>query len=275
MLRRSIEPGQFTPENCPRNPVDFVHAYQGVDHLERVWGTDFLLRFFNALERRHRFVDNVKPTIKVAWYGLRHGWIPKRELINLIVFLKRAGLPTRALAEALLSDDDLDDSLASSFSDREWRQLVIDTLASHRGEIHAAIQALSTEDRKALHNGPPVAIGTDDELPADGEPETAGLFHESRETHAARERLALPGVTHVVFGHTHRPIPDGLDGHHFNTGSWIPHLNLDSPEVAAKIAKSGLTLELLDDTDHYKLDLRAVRIVPGVGESKVELISAD
>ena len=82
-------------------------------------------------------------------------------------------------------------------------------------------------------------------------------------------------MTHVVFGHTHRPIPDGLDGHHFNTGSWIPHLNLDSPEVAAKIAKSGLTLELLDDTDHYKLDLRAVRIVPGVGESKVELISAD
>ena len=265
---------QFTPENCPRDPVDFVHVHGGVERLERVWGTDFLLRFFNDLERTHHFVDNVKPTIKVAWHGLRHGWIPKKELIRLLVFLKRAGIPAKALGGAVLSAGELDESLVSSFGDHEWRQLATDALASDRTELHEALAELSAEERQVLHHPTPMVVGTDGELAPGGEA-TLGLFRESRETRAAQDRLGRPGVTHVVFGHTHHAVADGLDGHHFNTGSWIPHLNLDSPEVAAKVAKSGLTLDLLDDHSLYTLDLRAVRIVPGPNASSVELIAAD
>ena len=216
----------------------------------------------------------MKPTIKVAWHGLRHGWIPKKELIRLLLFLKKAGRRPRRLPAPSFSAGELDESLVSSFGDHEWRQLAIDALASDRTELHEALAQLSAEERQILHHPAPVVVGGDDEL-APGDEATLGLFRESRETLAAQDRLGRAGVTHVVFGHTHHVIADGLDGHHLNTGSWIPHLNLDSPEVAEKVAAQGLTLELLDDRSLYTLDLRAVRIVPGPNASRVELIVAE
>ena len=65
----------FTPENSPKDPHSFVHdGPNGETYLERVWGTDFLLHFFNELELEHRYVDNVKPTIRLAWHALRRRW---------------------------------------------------------------------------------------------------------------------------------------------------------------------------------------------------------
>ena len=200
--------------------------------------------------------------------------VRKSRLIRLLLFLKKAGIPTKALAGAVLSAGEVDESLVSSFGDHEWRQLAIDALASDRTELHEALAQLSAEERQILHHPAPVVVGGDDEL-APGDEATLGLFRESRETRAAQDRLGRAGVTHVVFGHTHHVIADGLDGHHLNTGSWIPHLNLDSPEVAEKVAAQGLTLELLDDRSLYTLDLRAVRIGARAERVPVELIVAE
>src|SRR5262249_30738353 len=47
-----IEHGHsFTPENCPRDPLNFIHTWNEHNYLERVWGTDFMLQFYNGLER--------------------------------------------------------------------------------------------------------------------------------------------------------------------------------------------------------------------------------
>src|SRR5213078_3266139 len=69
----------FTPENCPRIPTEFCYPGPGGElYLERVWGTDFMLQFYNQLERDHPYADNVKPMLTVVWHGLRKGWIKAR-----------------------------------------------------------------------------------------------------------------------------------------------------------------------------------------------------
>src|SRR5262245_15490410 len=101
-----IEHGHaFTPENAPRDPSDFIHEWPTPGghitgstkrYLERVWGTDFLLSFYNAFERTHRYADKVKPTLSVLYHGIKNRWIGGNELVHLIVFLKflkRGGVP--------------------------------------------------------------------------------------------------------------------------------------------------------------------------------------
>lgn len=268
-----IEHGyQFTPENCPRDPNQFVLEHDGVERLERVWGTDFLLRYFNDLERRHRFIDNVKPTASVVWHGLRDGWLPRSEILRLAAFLKRAKVPFGAVAGAVLSADDVNQILVDSFVDPEWRQLAIEAIAADPAAMEATFEALTVEERAVVISRHEVRIEQEDLVTSTDS--TLGLFrHGSREARAARARLRLPGVTHVVFGHTHRVVVDGLEGHHLNPGSWIPSLNLRSPHVAEKLRTGGLTLALLGDPNMFEVDLHAVAIAPGPVAAKVEVIS--
>ena len=274
-----IEHGyQFSPENCPANPAAFIHHW---DHggksrelLERVWGTDFLLRFFNDLERRHPYIDNVKPTVWVAWQGLKKGWIPKSELVHLAVFLKRR-MPWRPIASLMDIGNAGGAVLAQSFAESEWQQLVVDALNAAPGDIEEAISALPPDDKAVLAR--PVTVSIGEELALDERGETMRLFRaDSREQAWARKRLAEPGVTHVVFGHTHQ-IVDGNGSDTtipslFNPGSWIPHLDLRDPAIAEKIKVHGVTLELLDDISLYQMDPYAVRIRPGQTRSWVELM---
>jgi UDP-2,3-diacylglucosamine pyrophosphatase LpxH len=269
-----IEHGhEFAPENCPRDPRDFIHEYEGTRYLERVWGTDFVLHFLNELEKQHPFADNVKPVLSVVWQGLKHRWIGGRELVRMLAFLKRRGLPD--LFEKSVKprkDIELDaTALSRSFADPEWRDVVAERLEepAFRIEMNSEISALVARDRVGLVVGDPVETGDDPALvpnAKDGGREKRGLGISGRERRAADDRLARAGVTAVVFGHTHdlidgNQLDGGWRGRLFNSGTWLPHLDLRSEDVRAKIEKHGLTLEMLSDPTLYRVDRTIVKIV--------------
>jgi UDP-2,3-diacylglucosamine pyrophosphatase LpxH len=272
-----IEHGHhFTPENCPREPEKFVHSGpNGVAYLERVWGTDFMLQFYNDLERSHPYADNVKPMVTVMWHGLRQGWIRGRDLLRLMLFLKRRGVPWRGIASSVLSEREplSAATVAAAFDDPNWYRVVLEraqdpdfvaALELAASELEPEEQRLSSE---ATRVEIPAPVVNEDEAA------TLGVFRDDRELRAARERLASPGVTHVVFGHTHAAVDGALKGRLFNYGTWLKHLDLKSEQVAAKIKAEGITLDMLKDDRLYSVNRLAVRIdADNNYESKVRLV---
>jgi UDP-2,3-diacylglucosamine pyrophosphatase LpxH len=262
-----IEHGHaFTPENCPADPANFVHEFDEgngltVPYLERVWGTDFMLRFYNDLERKHPYADNVKPMLKVLFYGLRQGYVGAAEMVRLLVFLKRRGLPWSGIVSAVLEAPTASPQIVLGSLEGPWAQVVRDRMRDPQfaSGLQDALEGLSPEERYALTQ--PLRPAIIQPEPAEGGA-TLGLFREDRELRAARDRLSRPGVTHVVFGHTHEPVDGELDGRLFNPGTWLPHMDLSSPEIAAKINRDGMTLDMLRDSSLYTVVRRVVEISP-------------
>ncbi|HVV85796.1 MAG TPA: metallophosphoesterase [Kofleriaceae bacterium] len=285
----------WTPENCPRVPLEFCYEGPGNQlYLERVWGTDFMLQFYNDLERTHPYADNVKPMLTVAYHGLRQGWIGGRTLARFFLFLKSrlgapgmSALPWTGILGALLDGDApplRPNAAVAAFDDPSWRKVVKDRLAdpTFARELEEGLAELEPEERKLASAPTKVAadeptLGTGGASAGGAAPATLGLFREDRELRAARDRLAAPGITHVVFGHTHAVVDGELDGRLFNYGTWLPSLDLKSPHVAAKIAASGLTLDMLKDSSLYVADRRAVRIDtdPSGYQAQVRLVPHD
>lgn len=283
---------RFTPENCPRDPDAFCYPGPGGElYLERVWGTDFMLQFYNDLERTHPYADNVKPMMTVAWHGLRKGWIGGRTLARLLLFLKgRLGQPGNSVVPwgGLISTY-LDDpppltpaGAAAAFDDPAWTEAVLERAREDAGfveELQAAVDELEPGERHVV-SAPEQIEAADPRLGRAGDAATAGtlgLFREDRELRAGRDRLAAPGVTHVVFGHTHDIVDGELDGRLFNYGTWLPSLDLADAHVRAKIAASGLTQDMLKDRSLYTVVRRAVRIDadPSGYAAHVRLVSDD
>jgi UDP-2,3-diacylglucosamine pyrophosphatase LpxH len=265
-----IEHGhEFTPENALEDPAVWKHPWtmpgrEPVEYLERVWGTDFMLAFYNGLERAYPFADNAKPTATVAFHGLRQRWIGGRELVRLVLFLKRRGVPWSGLSSALLSDADTVDKVVDGIEDREW-QIMLETRRrqdhAFEAEILAEAAALSADERAILAR-PRAQLGVAGQLPG-GPSATMGLFRDDREHRAARDRISQAGVTHVVFGHTHEIVDGEVQGALFNPGTWIPSLDVRSDSVQAKVrAAGGLSLELLNDHRYWVTERRAVEIKP-------------
>lgn len=257
----------FTPENSPRNPTDFVRTetIDGTEgrFLERVWGSDFVLRFLNDIELKWRFIDNAKPTSRVLYAGLREGWIPKRELVRFAVFV-RLGMPWRALGSVLDGGAPPQELLYESFDDPELNELVTELFATGGAELEAAVAELPPEDRAALRERKPATVDAES-FGTDGPAETLGLIRRSnREERAARDRLEQ-GADVVVFGHTHRIVdgnqPDAKVPELFNPGSWVPHLRLSAQSVQEARQNGSNTKELLGRADLYVLDTRAVHCV--------------
>jgi predicted phosphodiesterase len=237
-----------------------------------VWGTDFLLSFFNALHREHPYADKLKPTLLLAYHAIKNGWIPATALVRLIVFLKRRGVAWRGIASTVLDHSDVSLlSLVGAFEDEEWRTMANQVVRANPEQFTEAIGGLDQADRAILKL--PKTIALEAQMEADDErANTLGLVRDSREVRGARDRLSRSGVTNVVFGHTHQVVDGDLDGTHFNPGCWIPHLNLRNEDVRAKVQRGGLTRELLSDSSLYRIEPYAVMIRPQYHRSHVELV---
>jgi UDP-2,3-diacylglucosamine pyrophosphatase LpxH len=265
-----------TPENCPTAVNSFLHTWtdpsgQTRDYLERVWGTDFMLSFYNELERRHAFADNVKPMASVMFHGLRKGWIRGRELVRFVVFLKRRGMPWRGVLSSVLDDHPpewLD--IVGGIAEEAWRGAVIQRANDEPefvAEVERALRELPAEDQKLVVEGDPAAIQiADPELGQVPGGPVLGLFRDAREERAAKEWLEMRSITAVVFGHTHTIVDGGMNGRLYNPGTWIPHLDLQNPAVRERIRADGLTLDMLNDRSLYVTDRRAVHLVPAGDE---------
>ncbi len=278
-----IEHGHaFTAENSPDDPESFIHRWPAAEapapelYLERVWGADFVLSVVNHLEREFPFADKVKPRLTLVYYGLRNGWVSGRQLVRLLLFLKRRKVPREILFSAVAAAPEPDfQSVVDSFGSAPWRSAIRDRgLAEPRfsDQVEAAIRDLSPADRQILARRVEIDVGAPQPAEA-SEVRALGLIRDRREVRAARDRLARPGVTHVVFGHTHGAVDGELDGALYNPGSWVPHLNLRSPDVRQKVERDGVTTEVLQDRSLWRVERRAVHIRPDSAyRARVELI---
>jgi UDP-2,3-diacylglucosamine pyrophosphatase LpxH len=242
-----IEHGHhFTPENCPRNPREFVHRHNDGSgerlYLERVWGTDFVISFLNHLEAEFPFADKAKPALRVLATGIHQRWIKPRHFLALLAFLKRRKLPPKWWDAVLADDPDLEQlrrqvtlaHVAGSFNEPEWQRFVVDIIADPelRRDTETALAALDIEDLAAINEPIKVDLKENPFRSDQPEPNVLRAFHDSREVQAARGR-AEHGSRHVVCGHTHAVI-DGYNlndrgARLFNPGTWIPRLHLEDP----------------------------------------------
>jgi UDP-2,3-diacylglucosamine pyrophosphatase LpxH len=275
----------FTPENAPRHATQFIHTWPAGDpagkrYVERVWGTEFMLRFYNALERKYPFADSVKPTLALFYHGIKKGWVGAREVVRFVMFLKRAGVPLRGIASAVLAPDEVGlPEVVASMAEDPWIELLDQREAIDPGfadDVARVIADLPPEQRALIGKNEPVALGMSDPSLVEPRAATLGVFREDRELRAARQWLEQDGVTHVIFGHTHHMVDGALDGRLFNTGTWLPYLDLHNPDIKARIKAHGITLDMLADASLYRTDPWVAHIVPEPpGHSRVQLIRAD
>jgi UDP-2,3-diacylglucosamine pyrophosphatase LpxH len=282
-----IEHGHsFTPENCPVQVWSFIHRWPdepgGKEYLERVWGTDFMLHWWNGIKQQYPYADCVKPTAQFVFQGPIGMRERAKALWQLVVFLRGRGIPWRAIAEATLAEPEGADpfDLLLSVLAREDAD-ALEELAGRVPELEDAVRSayedLSPTERTIL------GVTTEKVVlphlgPQADDVKTLGIFRPPPERRKAAEILGHAGITHVVFGHTHAQV-DGnapgtdLHGCWFNTGTWLPFLNLNRADVKAKIKAKGITFEMLKDKRLYDVSLCAVRIRPNApNRAAVELI---
>lgn len=266
---------QFEPFNATDDPEHFIHVGpDGNEYLERIWGIDFVLSFFNQLAGELPFAENIKPTSYVLWHGLKEGWLGWRHFVRAIAFFARAGVPLKAVTEVVLSDAEKNqelplDTLDLLFADKAVSAAVAEVLRTRGAPTREEVEG--SLDPELIHNliaGEDVTItaaevGLANPAAGTGEP-VLGLLRGKANIRAARKRIAA-GYDHVVFGHSHH-IVDGAEiepgKRLYNPGTWIPFLNLNDPNVMAELKQGGLKKSLLqrDAAHNYETAIRAVCI---------------
>jgi UDP-2,3-diacylglucosamine pyrophosphatase LpxH len=296
--RVHVEHGhRFTGENRPERFEDFIRPLDPDDSssvkvLECVWGSRFVLEALNPLESDHPYIDNVKPTWKLAWHMLGDGdWLKHgraKTLLELIRFFRRTGVPIRDMANNLLDIDAAvtTTNLENMFLPEEdkWRALVRQVRAEDAdGQLGDALALLPDDGSDSLAFDRLIALGEPVELdrgaaddlvhgdvnPAAGAHADLGIFRESREIRGAQECLKGKGIVKVVFGHTHEII-DGWKNTLWNPGSWIEHLDTRTEPIRAKAAAMTYK-QIVDTPDLFTTDPRAVHIVFDGHDVEVDL----
>ena len=212
----------------------------------------------------------------MLYHGLRNRWVGAREIVRLVLFLKRRGILLKAIASAVLGPEEPDFSdVITTFGEDKWQDMLTQCFNEDPNfltEVGVEVRRLPRNERAIIAIPKKIEVGAQVSI-EERQEATLGLFREARELRAARARFAEPGVTHVIYGHTHEAVDGGLEGRLFNPGTWLPRLNLSSPVVKAKIQANGLTLDMLQDPTLYVADRKVVHIVPDPPRAaKVQLI---
>lgn len=269
-----------------RMALPFALDDSGVRRLKRCWGTLFVDKVYNQLERDRWFIDNVKPIPRVIKLGLRNDFLFTATAMGLITrFLLTSGLPPTTLGGAgvalgggggavlggsgaaplaeeavgALADTEVQAAIAARLSDPAYRAELEQALggmdAAAWGAVRAGAAAPLTLDSVTVNQGGEVVLGG-------GGGSSAGGGDTYRE--AARAVLESdPRITTVIMGHTHGPIDgyvdpidlrDGRTGYYFNSGTWTRHLK-DEAHRSYSWAEIG-------DDDNYTTSYTYIRLDP-------------
>ncbi len=215
----------------------------GSRRLKRCWGTLFVDKVFNQLERDRWFIDNVKPIMRVVQLGFRNDFVFTATAVALVVrFLLTSGLPPLLLGGS--SDEPnaalptLDgDMVAAAIADPTLQAAVRAQLsdATARAEFERVMRDADPHELSILLSGAGPSLSLDDiTVVPGGEILLGGGGAEDDYRAAAREALeADAALTTVIMGHTHTPLDgyvepielvDGRQGFYFNSGTWTRHL---------------------------------------------------
>ena len=219
-----IEHGSEYADAVNRHPnFDLPHHPRDPRRLRMVPGATLSIRVINRLERQHYWVTSVKPTSAVFWYLLRYDpWTALRMLVLALPLLPRwlwlhrpATRTNRQLA-------------------RELRVLEAETQQemANQGQARLPRCQHDGEGLAGLINLPSLQAVLDDEESGDDPLVVRGLLEE-HSLHARLKQVAKLKVRQeqacvVIFGHTHLPAAEPLEGGavYINTGSWTWMLDL-------------------------------------------------
>lgn len=237
-----------------RMAMPFALDSQGERRLKRCWGTLFVEKVYNQLERERWFIDNVKPIPKVVSLGLRNDFRFTATALGLMAtFLLTSGLPPilggggvlGAAAEAAppsaedvaaaLNDDLLRSQIEAQMSDPAFRAEFEQAMAgADPAALGAAISGSAAQISLGEAAGEAVVLGG------------AGAEGDDYRRAARAVLEGDPAVGAVIMGHTHAPIDgytspidlaDGRSGYYFNSGTWTRHLKDQAREYSwAEIA---------------------------------------
>lgn len=269
-----------SPENRFQDPENIFHqcVSDGKVRFEMVWGSIFVMEFFNSLEQAHPYADKIKPTASAVWLGIKNGWIDGEAGGKFVKFLKGAGIPWHSLAELLVEQRRSPKELIRSIKDKKLSNQLLQVYNADpefRKEFDEEIAQTPDEEWKSINtpdNDPPV--GLDELTPASDEATvTLGLFRDDVEFRGVRRLLKQMGVAQVIFGHTHTEIDGGgahvLIKNYYNTGTWMRRLDLKKKENRELL--KNVTAEDLKRDELFESNIVAARIEVDNGSTTVSL----
>ena len=201
---------------------DFTEPHD-LDHPEELYlpaGSRFVCRFFNRLERRHYWLDGVKPLTAMIWYLFALDFPTAiRALANLVREAPSLVLGSLPVTWAVTNQvEALDDIQANIANPHELNALERQT--ERRGGFYARVS-----DALALY-GVPRGMA---QASADPEDYTAlpracaeEEAQRSRLVQVARSKLLQDDVQVVIMGHTHEAchVDLGEGRSYLNCGTW-------------------------------------------------------
>lgn len=261
--------------NCFQRHPDIFYpdrreALLGQPRFELLWGSYFVLSFFNDLEWTHPFADNLKPTFRALVLGVRNGWVNGKTAADLLKYLWGSGIPWKDVAQLLDRKDKRDPlKLVQGLKDPYLRDVFFERFKrdpSFRTQLESALQAEPQHEIEALHPNERSESGSEEVTLNTAQ--TLGVIRKPRELRQAKRLLDNDGVTAVVFGHTHQAI-NGSSEHaplagYFNTGTWTPYFDLSQPGNRALLKEQKLPLEIFMDPSKFPraLTYADVRVEP-------------
>jgi len=217
---------QYTEKVSRFDDFEEPHDHERIGELAIPPGSNFVIDFFNDVEREKWWVDAVKPITALIWYGFALDFaFAARVLVN---FLRAApGLVVGSFA--VEGEPDLGvqiDELRQRLEDENEVAALSERYAadeSFRSEFNAHLaRMLQASDT------PPEFASL---APAEVAAEEADALERARDiaeiTDAALRRVAQAKIVQeraqvIVFGHTHRALCEQLDGGmHLNSGTWV------------------------------------------------------
>ena len=265
-------------QNCFGDQMTQPFAYdrQGVKRLKRCWGTLFVDKVYNRLERDRWFIDNVKPISRVIKLGLANDFPFTATALALIAkFFLTSGASLHVISGGVLSGE-VESKSAPIPPELRTGEMVVDTIAdpelraaleqrmadpAFQAAFEGEVQQFEEREWQAIADGAPYQPKLDQVA---GEPEAKAVLGDEAEDAyrtAAREVLeGDPRIAAVIMGHTHDPI-DGLTSpvylsgnrtaYYYNSGTWTWRL---------RNRPSGYTWQEIADAANYVSSFTYLRL---------------
>ena len=209
---------QYTEQLNRWENFDDPRDQDDTDQLEYPPGSQFVIEFFNAIERERVWTDSLKPLTSLAWYGLQWDFSFAAEMLLKLARCVTASGPSEKSA-ANDSLDTLFHQLGNAVACRDLSESYRTSL-DFRREFHTRAGQLLVPAVS------PPGIFAWPVPPAD-ESAIEIARAEIEEIQASMRRVATrvavaEGAHVIVFGHTHRPCLETLeDGTTLvNCGTW-------------------------------------------------------
>jgi UDP-2,3-diacylglucosamine pyrophosphatase LpxH len=257
--------------------ADRVSPLTGALRMELLWGSRFVMEFFNDLEMKYPFASNLKPSSRAIWLGIKNRWINGKTAGIFLRFLLDAGLPMRDFVEVLEAPADDPVALIQTLNDESLKAMFLERInrdSTFLSELSASLERVPKTERERWRASQRSETGRE-EIVALGEQGVAGLIRESREFREAGKLLKEADISAVVFGHTHFAIDgnaqDAKTKGYFNTGTWTPALDLKEQETKRRLSREDFPVELLANGSLFRRRLTYAEITESSAGVQVEL----